>query len=107
MIAESHPDIRLLFEHVVKRLGHEPVLRGRADVHSGLGAAVIEPSDDSGLSLARRLRMLGCPVVFASIFPAQREALELEPIAYLLKPFALRQLEAALATALACAQHAA
>jgi DNA-binding response OmpR family regulator len=39
--------------------------------------------------------------VFTSIFPAEREALDLEPAAYFIKPFALQELEAALSAALA------
>lgn len=64
-------------------------------------AAVIEPGDSSGLPLARHLRELGRPVVFTSIFPAEKEALDLDPAAYFVKPFALQQLESALAAALA------
>ena len=59
--------------------------------------AVIEPGDGHGLALARRLRALGLPVLFASIFAAEPETLELEPAAYFVKPFALSELEHALA----------
>ena len=64
-------------------------------------AAVIEPGDVAGMRLARQVRELGRPVIFTSIFPAEREALDLEPAAYFIKPFALQELEGALATALA------
>jgi CheY-like chemotaxis protein len=100
LIVEPHPDIRTLFAHVVRRAGHEPLLTvedGGIDVD----AAVIEPGDDEGIARARRLRALGLPVVFASIFPADRETLELEPVAYFVKPFALAELEQALEVALA------
>ena len=50
--------------------------------------------------LAREYQERGVPVVFASIFPAERESLELEPAAYFVKPFALNELESALETAL-------
>src|SRR5437773_551514 len=70
LIVEPHADIRSLFEHVIRRAGHEPVLAefngtGPPDVD----AAVIEPGDSHGLACARRLRQLGRPVVFASILP--------------------------------------
>ena len=102
LIVEPHADIRSLFEHVIRRAGHEPVLAefngsGPPDVD----AAVIEPGDSHGLACARRLRELGRPVVFASIFPAEQETLDLEPAAYFVKPFALAELEHALESALA------
>jgi DNA-binding response OmpR family regulator len=100
LIVEPHPDIRTLFAVVVARAGHEPVL----DIEDGgveVDAAVIEPGDDEGLACARRLRAVGLPVVFVSIFPADRATLELEPVAYFVKPFALAELEQALDAALA------
>ena len=89
----------------MRRAGHEPVLpeRGGGD-HRDVDAAVIEPGDSRGLPLARRLRALGRPVLFASIFPAEQETLDLEPAAYFVKPFALAELEVALGAALL--QHA-
>ena len=97
LIVEPHADIRSLFEHVVRRAGHEPVV---ADLNGcgppDVDAAVIEPGDDHGLAVARRLRELGRPVVFASIFPAEQELLDLEPAAYFVKPFALAELGRAL-----------
>jgi CheY-like chemotaxis protein len=102
LIVEPHADIRSLFEHVVRRAGHEPVV---AEINGAgppeVDAAVIEPGDGRGLAVARALRARGLPVVFASIFPAESEMLELEPAAYFVKPFALAELEQALASALA------
>jgi DNA-binding response OmpR family regulator len=71
---------------------------------ANIDAAVIEPGDSSGLPLARHLREVGCPVVFTSIFPAEQEALDLDPAAYFVKPFALQELEGALIAALAAAK---
>ena len=104
LIVEPHPDVRTLFVHVVRRAGHDPVIPGDEDVD--VDAAVIEPGDPEGLACARRLRALGRPVVFASIFPPEQETLALEPAAYFVKPFALGDLEQALAAALAPAQAA-
>jgi CheY-like chemotaxis protein len=67
-------------------------------------AAVIEPGEGDGISVARRLRQLGVPVIFTSIFPAGPETLDLAPSAYLVKPFALYVLEKALADAVAPAR---
>ena len=41
------------------------------------------------------------PVLFTSIYPADAEVLDLEPAAYLVKPFPLYALERALEAALA------
>jgi DNA-binding response OmpR family regulator len=102
LIVEPHADIRSLLEHVIRRLGHEVVY---ADDNGGpmpdVDAAVIEPGDFAGMRLARHVRELGRPVVFTSIFPPEREALDLEPAAYFIKPFALQELEGALSAALA------
>lgn len=100
LIFEPHGDIRTLLEIVVTRLGHEPVVcDGPGEDVANVDAAVIEPGEGDGLLLARRLRQGGTPVVFISIFPPDRETLDLEPTAYLVKPFALYALEKALADA--------
>src|SRR5579862_6122226 len=102
LIVEPHADIRALLEHVVRRLGHEPVLPNwHLAEPPAVDAAVIEPGDPQGLPYARRLRELGLPVVFTSIFPAEQDALELEPAAYFVKPFSLNELETVLCAALA------
>lgn len=106
LIVEPHADIRTLFAHVVRRAGHEPVLAELGEAWLDVDAAVIEPGEGHGLAYARRLRALGLPVIFASIFPAEQETLELEPAAYFVKPFALAELEQALETALARAKAA-
>jgi DNA-binding response OmpR family regulator len=62
---------------------------------------VIEPGDPEGLRVARELRAAGVPLLFTSIYPAERDVLELEPVAYLVKPFPLYALERALRDALA------
>ena len=104
LIVEPHADIRSLLELVVRRLGHEPLVHasGPVDV-AAVDAAVIEPGEGAGLPVARELKTAGVPVLFTSIFPADREALDLQPTAYLVKPFPLYALEAALAMALGAA----
>jgi DNA-binding response OmpR family regulator len=102
LIFEPHADISALLELVVRRLGHEPVVvDGVMEPTEEVDAAVIEPGDGSGLPLARQLYERHVPVVFASIFPADQELLALDPVSYLIKPFALYELEAALGEALA------
>ncbi len=105
LIFEPHRDIRSLLEIVVTRLGHEPVVSDElGETTPKVDAAVIDPGEGDGLSLARHLRQNGVPVVFTSIFPAGPETLDLAPTAYLVKPFPLYSLEQALASAIAPAR---
>ena len=62
---------------------------------------VIEPADPSALSTARalRLRRRELPIICASIYPDSPGAERLQPLAYLMKPFALVELERALLAA--------
>jgi DNA-binding response OmpR family regulator len=102
LICEPHDDISALLELVVRRLGHEPVAYDGRDVdHIGVDAAVIEPGEPSALEVARNLRLRNVPVLFTSIYPPDAHALELNPAAYLVKPFPLYALERALEAALA------
>jgi DNA-binding response OmpR family regulator len=102
LICEPHDDISALLELVVRRLGHEPVAFDGGDVdHIGVDAAVIEPGEPSALEVARSLRLRNVPVLFTSIYPPDAHALELNPAAYLVKPFPLYALERALEAALA------
>ena len=64
-------------------------------------AAGTEPGAASALAIARSLRSRNVPVLFTSIYPADPEVLQLEPAAYLVKPFPLYALERALEAALA------
>jgi DNA-binding response OmpR family regulator len=101
LICEPHEDISALLELVVRRLGHEPVLSMAGEAEDApVDAAVIEPGEPVGMTLARRLREQGVPVLFTSIYPAETEALDLAPAAYLVKPFPLYALERALQGAL-------
>ena len=101
LIYEPHDDISALLELVVRRLGHEPIVCVTGEVdHIGVDAAVIEPGEPVGLHIARSLRAKDVPVLFTSIYPAETEALDLKPAAYLVKPFPLYALERALEAAL-------
>jgi DNA-binding response OmpR family regulator len=97
LIAEPHGDVRSLFEFVVERLGHEPLCltRGDAAALPPIDAVIVEPAAPAALALAQglRARFADLPIVCASIFPAERSALDLGPVAYLEKPFGLSELE--------------
>jgi DNA-binding response OmpR family regulator len=102
LICEPHDDISALLELVVRRLGHEPVAFAGGDVdHIGVDAAVIEPGEPSALEVAKTLRSRNVPVLFTSIYPPDATVLDLQPAAYLVKPFPLYALERALEAALA------
>jgi hypothetical protein len=105
MICEPHGEVRALLGHVVTRLGFEPVYAdarsGGAFVDADVDVLVIEPADPSALSTARalRLRRRELPIICASIYPDSPGAERLGPLAYLMKPFALVDLERALLAA--------
>ena len=104
LICEPHDDISALLELVVRRLGHEPVAFDGGDVdHIGVDAAVVEPGEAAALIVARKLRAKGVPVLFTSIYPPDADVLDLQPAAYLVKPFPLYALERALEAALTVA----
>jgi CheY-like chemotaxis protein len=102
LIAEPQAEVRMLLGIVVRRLGHDPVDVGVSlDRPPEVDAAIVEPGGAGALPLARRLRDRGVPVLFASIYPAEADALGVDPDAYLVKPFPLAALERALQQALA------
>jgi CheY-like chemotaxis protein len=107
LICEPHDDISALLELVVRRLGHEPVMLGAGEAPSGIDAAVIEPAGSDGMRRARELSERDVPVLFASIYPPDANALAVRPFAYLVKPFPLYALERALVQALTVAVPAA
>ena len=63
---------------------------------------ILEPSSADGLAAVARLRhRLGdLPIICASIYPPSDESCALAPVAHLIKPFRLRELEAAIVAAL-------
>ena len=68
---------------MIVRLGHEPVVHDGADERiADVDAAVVDP-DGAGIVIAQRLRARRVPSVFTSIFPPERDTLDLEPVAYL------------------------
>ena len=103
LISEPHPDSRVLFELVVQRAGHELV--GPSELTDGAlpELMIVEPESGEGLATARRLRrrLADLPIICVSIKPAGPAVDGLSPIAYLVKPFRLSELESALAAALA------
>jgi len=103
LISEPHPDCRALLELVVRRVGHDPLGQGELAEGDDPGLLILEPASADGLALARRLRrrLEGLPIICTSIRPPSAVTETLRPVAYLVKPFRIAELEAALASALA------
>jgi DNA-binding response OmpR family regulator len=103
LISEPHPDCRALLELVVQRVGHDPVDSGELVDGDDLGLLILEPAPAEGLEMANRLRcrLEDLPIICTSIEPPNRATKALAPVAFLVKPFRLGELEAAIASALA------
>ena len=104
LVCEPNSEVRALLAHVVARLGHEPCFVG-----NGAGDALpddadvllVEPADRRALAAAQALRQRDdeLPIVCTSIYPATRGAHGLRPVAYLVKPVPLGELERVLVEA--------
>ena len=103
LISEPHPDLRVLLEAVVRRAGHEPVGRGELTNGDTPELMILEPASADGLAAAAKLRrrLEDLPIICTSIRPPSAVTETLQPAAYLLKPFRLAELEAAMRAALA------
>jgi DNA-binding response OmpR family regulator len=102
LIHEPHPDVRVLLAAVVRRAGHDPVGHGELTNGDAPELMILEPASADGLAAAARLRrrLEDLPIICASIEPPSVATKALEPVAYLVKPFRLGELEAAIARAL-------
>jgi hypothetical protein len=100
VICEPDPEVRELLGLVVVRLGREATseLNGTKDVE----ALLVEPADATSVERALVVRAAcpDVPVVCLSIEPPTAGSRRFEPVAHLLKPFALPELERALHAAL-------
>jgi DNA-binding response OmpR family regulator len=101
LISEPHPDARALFELIVRRAGHEPVGLGELADREPPELMILEPASGEGLAIAHQLRrrLEDLPIICASIQPPGPRTSGLRPTAYLVKPFRLADLEAALVAA--------
>jgi len=105
LICEPHPEVRGLLGHVVARLGHEPSFpqgeAGQTFDADAVDILIIEPADPRALAAAQILRLQreDVPIVCASIYPASSHTRRLDPVAYIVKPFALGELEHAIQAA--------
>jgi len=108
LVGEPYPEIRELLTHIISGLGFEPVLYRDRDTATldDVEVLLLEPALPGGLELAHKLRAgnPGLPIVCLSIYPPTEETSALSPFAYLLKPFALAELQRTLHEAVAHAQ---
>jgi len=103
LIIEPHPEVRDLLVRIVARLGLEPVTYRGAGAHdlAEIGVVLVEPAALNGIEVARLARQkAGAATVCVSIYPPSDETRALDPVAYLVKPFSLVELERALLAAL-------
>jgi hypothetical protein len=100
LICEPHPEVRELLCRIVVRLGHDPVLED-AEL-APIDAILLEPAHAPSVERAQAFRAANgdTPVVCTSIELPDAGSRRLAPIAFLVKPFALPDLEAALTRAL-------
>ena len=101
LVCEPQAEVRELLRHVVERLGHEPVFPATLGGSDDVDVVLVEPADPGAFSVVEALlrRRQGVPVVCASIHPDSGCAADLRPLAYLVKPFGLSELERALTAA--------
>ncbi|MDX6477667.1 MAG: two-component system, cell cycle response regulator CpdR [Gaiellaceae bacterium] len=99
LISEPNPDVRQLFEHMIRRLGHEPLALWSVtpETAATIDLVLVESADPACADLAVEARRQhpALPVVAASIFPPDVGS-AIKPDAHLLKPFALGELRAVL-----------
>ena len=105
LICEPHPEVRELLSQIVVRLGHEPVLED-AEL-APVDAILLEPSHAPSVERAQAFRAVNrdTPIVCTSIELPDAGSRRLAPIAYLVKPFALPDLQHAISRALANGSH--
>ena len=99
LIAEPEPDLRRLAEQALLELGHEPLALddippGRVDV-----LLCATSADALALAHALRRRQPELPIISLGTVAADPETRALRPVAHLIKPYTLGELQRALARA--------
>jgi hypothetical protein len=102
LINEPHQDVRALIVQMTARLGYEPVaLHDVGAAPADARVLVFEPAEPECLEHAQALSLdrPDLRLVCVSIQPPEPQWLELDPVAYVIKPFTLAGLRCALAAA--------
>jgi DNA-binding response OmpR family regulator len=97
LLSESDPDVRRLVALLLQRLGHDVVVLHGSEPSARGDLLLLEPASEPAVRQARRLRATHpeLPIVCVSILPEDARWLELGPLTYLQKPFALDELRGA------------
>ncbi len=98
LVAEPDPDALALIQRAIAASGHEIVLYRPGSELPEVDVMVFEPSmGQRVVALAKVLATASPPVavVVVSIQPPELAVHELRPVAYVLKPFSLDELRAA------------
>ena len=110
LLSEPDPDVRRLLVLLLERLGHDVVsLDGWPVVPPEADLMVLEPASAVGLDQARVARSAqpDLPILCVSVLPDEGRFLELGPLEYLPKPFALTELRSAVEDGISLAVRAA
>lgn len=108
LVAEPDPDARALIQRAIATAGHETVLYRPGSELPEVDVMVFEPSiGQRAVALAKVLATATppVPVVVVSIQPPELTVHELRPVAYVLKPFSLDELRAAVEKAVRIASE--
>lgn len=101
LIIEPNAEVRGLLGWVVRRLELEAVEYDPSVDAGAVAAIVVEPAAHGTAEAARKAReATGAGVVCVSIEGPSEASAALEPVAHLIKPFPLLELERAVLTAL-------
>jgi len=103
LVCDPHPEVRGLLLRVAERLGYDAVAVHSSELERAPAAdvLVLDPTDDEVLAFGRALRERdpSLAVVVVCSLPPVAAVSALEPVAVLLKPFPLAELERALTVA--------
>lgn len=109
ILCEADADVRELLTTLLSRLGHEVEVAHPGGAPPDGELLILEPAAPAYLALAQSIRGRSpdLPVLCVSVLPEEADFLELGPLVYLVKPFALDDLRDAIAATLGSASRAA
>ncbi|MGH3057642.1 MAG: hypothetical protein ACRDPP_05320 [Gaiellaceae bacterium] len=110
LVAEPDPDVLALVERSLAAWGHEAVRYRAGSALPDVDLMVFEPQMGArvvGLAEVLAARTPPVELVIVSIDPSELALHALRPVAYVLKPFSLAELEVAVAAAVGRTQHSA
>jgi DNA-binding NtrC family response regulator len=101
LIVEPEPDLRSLAEQALLELGHEPVLFDDDAPNAPVDAVILATFDGmTTVTDELRRRRHDLPIIIVGMRPAGPSAGTVPPVAHLIHPYTLAQLQSALQGAL-------